>query len=197
MINFIWGLMMIAGVGYAAFNGNIQAVTDAAIMAAESAVKLSLQLVGIMCLWLGMMKLAEKAGLISCVSFLLRPLTKWIFPGIPARHKAMGAIVMTLSANMLGLGNAATPLGIKAMQELQSLNPHKDTATREMCTFLALCTTGFTLVPATVIALRSATGSANPSEIVGVTLLVSLCATLIVLAADFLVRNLYFLKARD
>lgn len=196
MINLIWGLMIIAGIGYAALNGTIDMITVAAISSAEAAVKLSFQLIGMMCLWLGIMKVAEKAGLIACVSFVLRPITKLIFPGIPPKHKAMGAIVMTISANMLGLGNAATPLGIKAMQELQTLNKHKATATREMCTFLALCTTGFTLVPATVIALRSATGSSNPSEIVGVTVLVSLSATMFVLAVDFLLRNLSLFWAR-
>ena len=196
MINIIWGFMILSGIMYAAVTGRIEIITSAALLAAEDAVKLSFQLIGIMCLWLGIMKLAEKSGLVQVISFLLRPVTRLIFPSIPHNHKAMGAIVMTISANMLGLGNAATPLGIKAMQELQTLNKTKDTATKEMCTFLAICTTGFTLIPATVIALRSATGSANPSEIVGVTLIVSFLATIMVLIADFLFRNFIWIWSR-
>lgn len=196
MINFIWGAMLAGGIAYAALTGRAGLLAGSALHAAESAAALSFRLVGIMCLWLGMMKLAERAGFIRLLARLLRPLTRMIFRSVPQDHPAMGAIVMTISANMLGLGNAATPLGIKAMQELQRLNHEKDVATPAMCTFLAVCTTGFTLVPATVIALRAAAGSANPSEIVGVTILVSLTATTVVLIADFFCRNFYFIFCR-
>lgn len=196
MINMIWAFMIIGGIVFAAINGRIDLITGSAIHSAESAVILSLKLIGIMCLWLGIMKIAEQAGMIKLISFLLRPITKVIFRSVPKDHPAMGAIVMTMSANMLGLGNAATPLGIKAMQELQKLNSEKKSASAAMCTFLAICTTGFTLVPATVIALRSAAGSVNPTEIVGVTILVSLLATGIALMADFLFRTIYFTFVR-
>lgn len=196
MINFIWALMIVGGISYAALHGRVEVVTGSAIRSAESAVVLSFKLIGIMCLWLGIMKLADRSGLMKLFARLLRPVTSLIFPSVPKDHPAMGAIVMTISANMLGLGNAATPLGIKAMQELQKLNREKDTASAAMCTFLAVCTTGFTMVPATVIALRSAAGSANPAEIVGVTILVSLIATTAVLIVDFFFRMVYFTLLR-
>jgi spore maturation protein A len=191
MINLIWVLLIVTGVIYAGLNGRIELVTMSAISAAEEAVSLSFKLIGVMCLWLGIMKVAEKAGLVQFLSFLLSPLVRFLFPGVPSKHPAMGAIIMTLSANMLGLGNAVTPLGINAMKELQKLNHSKDTASPAMCTLLALCTTGFTLVPATVIALRSAAGSANPTEIVGATLMVSFSSTVIVIVADKICRSVF------
>ena len=191
MINAIWVLLIAGGVVYAGLHGRIDQVTGSAISAAEDAVGLSFKLMGVMCLWLGVMKIAEKAGIVRAVSKLAGPLIRVVFPSVPRQHPAMGAIIMTISANMLGLGNAVTPLGIKAMQELQKLNPDKDAASPAMCTLLALCTTGFTLVPATVIALRTAAGSVNPAEIVGATLTVSMAATLIVLAADRICRAVF------
>jgi len=179
---------------YAAMNGNIEVVTKSSMNSAKLAVEVSFSLIGIMCLWLGVMKIAERSGIINIISFLLSPIMRILFPGIPKGHPAMGAIVMTFSANLLGLGNAVTPLGIKAMEHLQSLNPRKDTATAEMCTLLALCTTGLTLVPATIIALRSAAGSVNPTEIVGSTMLVSLFATVVVLIVDRVCRIFFYKK---
>lgn len=191
MINVIWLVLMACGIIYAGINGRIEVVTTSAISAAKSAVELSINLIGVMCLWLGIMRIAELSGLIKVISYILNPIIGLLFPSVPKNHPAMGAIIMTISANMLGLGNAVTPLGIKAMQQLQTLNPKKDTATPAMCTLLALCTTGFTLVPATIIALRSAAGSVNPAEIVGPTLFVSLFATILVLIVDRLCRALF------
>ncbi|VBB07970.1 nucleoside recognition [Lucifera butyrica] len=191
MINLIWLLLMSIGILYAAWHGRMELVTQSAIQAAESAVNLVFKLVGIMCLWLGMMKIAEAAGIVRFLSFLLSPVIRFLFPSVPKKHPAMGAILLTLSANLLGLGNAVTPLGIKSMQELQKLNRSKDTASDAMCTLLALCTTGFTLVPATVIALRSAAGSISPAEIVGPTLIVSLTATVCVILADRFCRAIW------
>lgn len=191
MINTIWGLLMAVGIIYAGMNGRIGLVTQSAITAADDAVNLSFKLIGVMCLWLGIMKIAEVSGVVRLISLILSPLIRLLFPSVPSSHPAMGAIIMTLSANMLGLGNAVTPLGIKAMQELQKLNTQKDTASSAMCTLLALCTTGFTLVPATIIALRSAAGSANPAEIVGATLAVSLGATIIAVTADKICRMIF------
>lgn len=188
MINIIWLLFLLVGIVYAGINGRVEIVTQGAISGAEAAVALAFKLIGVMCLWLGLMKIAERAGLIRIFSWLLGPVIRFLFPGIPKGHPALGAIIMTVSANMLGLGNAATPFGIKAMQQLQELNPRKDVATPAMCTLLALCTTGFTVVPATIIALRSAAGSVNPAEIVGVTVLTSIVATTVALAADFFCR---------
>lgn len=192
MINIIWASFLLTGIIYAAINGNIDMITNSVITAAESSVNLSFKLVGVMCLWLGLMKIADKAGIVKIITKILQPVMKHIFRNIPEDHPAMGAIIMTISANMLGLGNAVTPLGIKAMQEMQSLNSNKAVATPAMCTFLAICTTGFTIVPATVIALRSAVGSVSPAEIVGVTIIVSLFTTVMVLIFDFFCRNIYF-----
>jgi spore maturation protein A len=191
MINLIWLLLLAGGIIYAGLNGKIGLVTPSAITAAENAVALAIKLTGVMCLWLGMMKIAERAGLIRLMSILVGPFIRRLFPGVPPNHPAMGAIVMTVSANMLGLGNAATPLGIKAMQELQKLSRDRETATPAMCTLLALCTTGVTLVPATVIALRAAAGSADPAETVGATLVVSLAAAGAALTADRICRAVF------
>lgn len=188
MINAIWLLLLTTGIVYAGFNGRIDAVTQSAISAAEGAVTISLRLIGVMCLWLGILRIAEKAGVVRFFSRLIGPVISLLFPSVPRQHPAIGAITMTVSANMLGLGNAATPFGIKAMQELKKLNGPGTAASPAMCTMLALCTTGFTLVPATIIAIRPAAGSANPSEIVGATLIVSLTATVVALLADRLCR---------
>jgi len=196
MINLIWMLLIAVGVVYAGFNGRIDQVTQSTIQAAESAVLLSFKLTGVMCLWLGIMKIAEKAGLVKVISLVVGPVIRFVFPSIPRQHPAMGAIILTISANMLGLGNAVTPLGIKAMQQLQTLNPDKETASPAMCTLLALCTTGLTFVPATIIALRAAAGSIRPAEIVGATVVVSLLATVVVLIADRLCRAVFYSRGR-
>jgi spore maturation protein A len=191
MINLIWLLFIAGGIIYAGLHGRIDLVGRSAVSAAEAAVTLSFRLTGVMCLWLGIMKIAEQAGLVEAVSRLLGPVIRLVFPSVPRRHPAMGAIIMTVSANMLGLGNAVTPLGIKAMTELQKLNRDKESASPAMCTLLALCTTGFTLVPATIIAIRAAAGSTNPAEIIGATIVVSLLATIIVLFVDRILRAVY------
>ncbi|MDU4962112.1 MAG: nucleoside recognition domain-containing protein [Sporomusaceae bacterium] len=190
MINFIWLSFLTVGIVYAGVNGRIETVTQSAITGAETAVSLAFKLLGVMCLWLGLMKIAERAGMIRLFARLIGPFIRLLFPGVPPRHPALGSIVMTISANLLGLGNAATPFGIKAMQQLQELNPRPETATPAMCTLLALSTTGFTLVPATLIALRSAAGSVNPAEIIGVTVLTSMVATAAALTADWFLRLL-------
>jgi len=184
MINIIWVGMLVIGVVVGGMSGRIEQVTAAALQAAEAAVSLSFKLIGVMSLWLGIMKIADKSGVIRLCTWLIRPLTRWLFPSIPKDHPALGAIMMLLSANALGLGNAATPLGLKAMQELQELNIDKETASEAMCTLLALTTAGFTLIPATVIALRSAAGSVGPTEIVATTLMASLTANIAVILCD-------------
>ena len=137
--------------------GNINAVTEAAISMAKTAVEIAISLIGIMALWLGIMKIAEESGLISIIARALRPITIRLFPDVPKDHPAIGSIVLNMAANILGLGNAATPLGLKAMEELQELNPKKDTATNAMCTFLAINTSSVQIIlPATVVALMGA-----------------------------------------
>ena len=152
-------------------------VTNSALENASTAVTISLGLIGIMALWLGVMKVAEKAGLITIIASWLKPITKRLFPDVPPDHPAMGSMIMNISANMLGLGNAATPFGLKAMEDLDNLNPDKGTATNAMVTFLAINTAGMTLIPATAIAVRAAAGSSEPAVIIGTSLFGSFCAT--------------------
>ena len=157
MLNYIWFGMMFIAVVVGIFTGNIDAVTEAAINMSKTAVEIAIGLIGIMALWLGIMKIAEESGLIGILSKAIRPITIRLFPDVPKDHPAIGSIVLNMAANILGLGNAATPMGLKAMEELQELNPEKDTATNAMCTFLAINTSSVQLIlPATVVALMGA-----------------------------------------
>ncbi|HEX9739943.1 MAG TPA: nucleoside recognition domain-containing protein [Ignavibacteriaceae bacterium] len=156
----------------------LKEVTNSAIDYAMTAVNIALGLIGIMALWLGVMKVAEDAGLIRIIANWLKPVTKKLFPEVPSDHPAMGSMIMNISANMLGLGNAATPFGLKAMEELDKLNPNKGTATNSMVTFLAINTAGMTLIPATAIAVRAAAGSTEPAIIIGTSLFGAACATI-------------------
>jgi spore maturation protein SpmA len=155
----------------------LKEVTNSAIDYAQIAVEIALGLIGIMALWLGVMKVAEEAGLIKIIANWLKPITKKLFPDVPSDHPAMGSMIMNISANMLGLGNAATPFGLKAMEELDKINPNKGTATNSMVTFLAINTAGMTLIPATAIAVRAAAGSTEPAIIIGTSLFGAFCAT--------------------
>lgn len=187
MINIIWFLFIVIGIIVAAINGDITVVTEAAIDNAELAVELAIGLIGVMTLWLGIMKIAEEAGLVKLLGRALRPILVRLFPEVPKDHPAMGAIVMNMAANVLGLGNAATPLGLKAMSELNEINDDKETASNAMCTFLAINTSSVTLVPATVIAYRSAAGSASPTEIIGPAIIATVASTIAaIIAVKFL-----------
>lgn len=152
-------------------------LNDAVIDAANTSVTICIGLIGFMALWLGLLNVAKDAGLVDAFARLLRPLMRWLFPEVPDGHPAQGAMLMNLSANMLGLDNAATPLGLKAMRELQELNPVKDTATNSMAMFLAINTSSITLVPITIMGYRSLSGSQNPAEPVAGTLLATLVST--------------------
>ncbi len=190
MINFIWAGLLIIGFVVAAFTGNIEAATNAAIDNAKTGVDLSLGLIGVMALWLGLMKIAEDSGLVEKIAKALKPLMVWLFPDVPADHPAMGAIIMNMAANMLGLGNAATPLGLKAMQELQKLSDDKETATNAMVTFLAINTSSVTLIPASTIALLAAAGATSPTEIIGPTLVATTASTVVAIIAARLFQKL-------
>ena len=178
MLNRVWLGLLLTAVLMGGFLGRLHETVDGVIKAAEGAVTLAIGLVGVMTLWLGMMRLAEKAGLISAVARLLRPILSRLFPEIPAGHPSLGSVVMNLAANMLGLSNAATPFGLRAMQDLQKLNPNPAIASNAMCTFLALNTGSLQLIPATAIALLAGQGAANPTAIVGTTLLSTSCAAI-------------------
>lgn len=184
MINRIWVFLLLISVLTLAWQGRIEATTQVITVQAQQAVQTSLGLIGIMAFWLGMMRLAEKSGLLRVLSRALRPAARLLFPELPPESEAFGTILMNMGANLLGLGNVATPLGLKAMTKLQELNNNKQIASSAMCTLLALNTSGLTLVPTTVIALRVAAGSTTPTEIVGTTLVATFCSTCVALAVD-------------
>jgi len=191
MLNYIWfGLMAVALV-VAAINGTAEAVTRGAVESATGAVQIAIGLVGIMTLWLGMMRVAEAAGLVTLVGRALRPVLRWLFPEVPAEHPAAGAIVLALAANMLGLNNAATPLGIKAMEELQTLNPDKDTATNAMVTLMAITTAGVQFIPASMIGVLAAAGSTNPTAIIAPTIVATFIGTVAAVIAARVLQPLY------
>jgi spore maturation protein A len=168
----------------------MKAVTQAAIDFANTAVTIALGLIGVMALWLGLIKVAEEAGLVRLLTRLLTPVTRRLFPDIPADHPAIGNIIMNTAANMLGLSNAATPIGLKAMEELNKLNPKPGTATNAMVTFLAINTGGLILIPATAIAVRAASGSVNPGLIIGTSIFGAACATIAGITASKLFQRL-------
>ncbi|GEB77113.1 nucleoside recognition domain-containing protein [Sporolactobacillus inulinus] len=184
MINLIWVALFLIGMGYAAVNGTMDDVNKVLFSSANDAVQICFGLVSILIFWLGLMKIAEKSGLLNKLSNLFKPLMKRIFPEVPPDHPAMGYILSNTIANMFGLGNAATPMGIKAMEELKKLSGGKTTPSRSMITLLALNTSGLTLVPTTVIAIRMQSGAHSPTDIVGPTLLATLCTTTAALLID-------------
>ena len=178
MLNWIWLGLVVLAVLLGAVSGQLGEVTAAAFDACKTAVMtLALPLAGIMALWLGIMRLAEKSGLVNLLASALRPIMRWLFPDVPARHPAMGSMVMNMAANMLGLANAATPLGLRAMQDLEKLNPRPGVATNAMCTFLAINTSSIQLIPATTVGILSAAGSINPTSIIGTAFLATVCST--------------------
>lgn len=168
----------------------LKAVTQTALDYASTAVNIAIGLIGIMALWLGVMKVAEEAGLLRILTRMLAPVTRRLFPDVPTDHPAVGAIIMNIAANMLGLSNAATPMGLKAMEELNKLNPKIGTATNAMVTFLAINTGGLILIPATAIAVRAAAGSANPGIIIGTSIIGASAATLAGIVASKLLQRL-------
>lgn len=183
IINYIWIGLIVISFLFAAINGKMAEITLAAIDYAKTGVEISIGLVGIMALWLGIMRVGEKAGLINLISKLIFPVLKKLFPGVPGDHPALGSVVMNLSANMLGLNNAATPLGLKAMEELQKLNKVKDRATDAMVMFLALNTSSVQLIPASVIAILIAAGATNPTDIIITALLATTASTFTAIVA--------------
>ncbi len=176
MLNYIWLALVLLAVAISGWNDRWKEVTDGAFDGAKTAVTIALGLIGIMALWLGVMRLAERAGLVQKIARALRPVMRRLFPDVPQDHPAMGAMPMNMAANMLGLGNAATPLGLRAMRDLERLNPHPGIATNAMCTFLAINTASVQLIPTTAIAILVAAGSTRPTAIVGTALLATLCA---------------------
>lgn len=170
MLNYIWLAMIILAVILGGINGKIEDVTKSAIDSAGSSVTIAIGLIGVMALWLGIMKIAEDSGLIKLLAKAIAPIMKWLFPDVPSGHPAMGSMTMNIAANMLGLNNAATPLGLRAMEDLEKLNKHPGIATNAMCTFLAINTAGVQLIPATMISIMASAGSKDPTAIIGTTI---------------------------
>lgn len=177
MLNYLWGFMILIGIIYAALTGRLPEVTDAALDSAREAVTLCITMVGVMSFWVGLMRIAENSGIISGASKKLNPFLRFMFPGIPKGHKANEYISTNMIANIFGLGWAATPAGLKAMEELGKLNHHSKTASKEMCTFLIINISSLQLIPVNMIAYRSQYGSTNPARIVGPAIVATLVST--------------------
>lgn len=192
MVNVIWALMAIIGIVYAMFNGTMEDVNEALFQSANEAVTISIGLISVLVFWLGIMKIAEAGGILKVLANLFRPVVERIFPDIPKDDPAIGYILSNFTANIFGLGSAATPMGLKAMKEMQRLSG-SDTASRSMITFLALNTSSLTLIPTTVIAIRMQYNSLAPTEIVGTTIIATTVSTISALLLD---RLFYYLHER-
>jgi spore maturation protein SpmA len=197
VLNYIWLALVVLAVAIGGWNDRLNEVTGGAFDGAKTAVTIALGLIGVMALWLGVMRLAERAGLVQRIAAGLRPVMRRLFPDVPPEHPAMGSMLMNMAANMLGLGNAATPLGLRAMRDLETLNPRPGVASNAMCTFLAINTASVQLIPATAIALLAAAGSTRPTAIVGTALLATLCAATVAITSAKLLEKLPFFRLRE
>ena len=189
MVNVIWVVLIFIAIIYSLLTGQVETINNGILTHATSGGNLIMEMMPLIVLWTGIMKIAEKSGLLHVFARALNPLLRRLFPSLPRNHKALGYIASNIGANMLGLGSAATPFGLKAMDELQKDNPKKDTATEAMITFLVLNTGGVTLIPTTVIALRIMHGSANPTEIIITSILATLCSNVSGLIYDYIKRR--------
>ncbi len=189
LVSYIWFFLIGIGIIYSFLTGNLNAVNDSILTNGTKALELVMSILPIIVLWTGIMKIAEESGLLKKFASVVEPFLSKLFPDIPKGNAALGFIASNIAANMLGLGSAATPFGLKAMSELQKINPKKDTASRPMITFLVLNTAGVTLVPTTVLALRIAHGSANPSEIIMPGIIATFCSSLGGLLLDYIIRK--------
>lgn len=189
MVNIIWGVMIVIGIIYGLISGNIEAINNEIIVSGKKGLDMILEMLPILVIWMGLMKIAEESGLLKKIANLFYPFLSKLFPSIPKGNKALGYIASNIAVNMMGLGSAATPFGLKAMDEMQKINQKKDTATDAMITFLVLNTSGVTLIPTTVISLRMLSGSAHPTEIILPAILATFCASIGGLSLDYLIRR--------
>lgn len=190
-MNYIFFILIALSILIGIWNNTLNEVISAMLSACNTAVKISFSLIGIMAFWLGIMRIAEKSGLIKIIAKLLKPIAKLLFPDVKENSEAIGNIAMSVSANALGLTNAATPIGLKVMKELQEENPKKDEATDAMCMFLGMNTAGFQIIPATVIAILVGVGAKNPSEIILPTLIVTLLSFLTAIITALILKKLW------
>lgn len=178
MVNKIWGYFIVIGVIVCLFTGKVDVLNNEILESTKSSLDMIIKIFPVMALWLGIMNIATESGLLNQLSNALSPILRKLFPEIPKGHESLSLIASNITANMFGLGNAATPFGLKAMKSLQSLNDQKDTASRSMITFLVLNTSGVTIIPTTIISLRMMYGSKNPTEIVFACILATLISTI-------------------
>lgn len=184
MINIIWALFIIAGIGYSLVTGNVDKVNSEILNSAKTSFDMILTMLPIITLWVGIMSIAKDSGLLDRLASFFAPILSFLFPDIPKGHESLGLISSNIVVNLFGLGNAATPFGLKAMESLQTLNKEKDTATRSMITFLVINTSGLSIIPTTVISLRMMHNSAAPMEIIGVVIAATLISTIFGLIID-------------
>lgn len=189
MVNVIWGIFIIVGIIYGIFTGNISSINNEILTSGSKAFDLIMDLMPLLVIWLGLMQIAEKSGLIKKIANLLGPILSKLFPSVPPNHEAIGYIASNVAVNMAGLGSAATPFGLKAMEKLQELNQDKKTATDAMVTFLVLNTAGVTIVPTTIISLRIAAKSNNPTIILPLCILATLSSSIAGLTLDYFIRR--------
>lgn len=189
MIAILWSFLVIIGILYSMLSGNIAVINETIISGGDKAFKLIVSLMPTIVLWSGIMKIAEDAGLLEKFANLLKPILKRLFPSVPEGNKSLGYISSNIAANMLGLGSAATPFGLKAMTELQKINNKNDTASDAMITFLVLNTAGVTLIPTSIIALRLAFGSSSPTEIMLPAIISTICSSITAISIDYFIRR--------
>lgn len=189
MVSYIWGIFIVIGVLYSFFTGQFDALNQQFFQSATDGIDLLMEMLPLLVLWTGVMKIAEDAGILKSFSKFVMPVLHKLFPSLERDDPALGYIASNIAANALGLGSAATPFGLKAMEEMQKKNPVKDTATEAMITFLILNTGGVTIVPTTVLALRMSHGSANPSEIIVTSILATICSSVAGLLLDYFIRR--------
>lgn len=189
MVNIIWALFIIIGIIYSLISGNFNVINNEILVSGKSALNLLLGMLPLLVIWMGLMKVAEEAGIISSISKMMSPILKKVFPSVPNNDPSLGFIASNIAANMAGLGSAATPFGLKAMESLQKLNKDKKVASEAMITFLVLNTSGVTIVPTTIISLRLLYGSVNPSVVLPFCIIATTCSTIGGLTIDYLIRR--------
>ena len=191
MVNKIWGFFIVIGILFCLLNNNVEVINQEILNSTKTAFDMAVKIFPVMALWLGIAKIAEESGLLKKLSLKISGILKYIFPEIPKGHESFSYISSNIIANMFGLGNAATPFGLKAMQSLQQLNLKKDTASRSMITFLVLNTSGVTIIPTTIISLRMMYGSVNPTSIVFPCIIITFLSTLSGLIIDRIFARFY------
>lgn len=196
MLNYLWGAMILIGILVAAFNGKMPEVTNGAINSSKEAVTTCITMLGILSMWCGLMEIAERSGLIKSLTEKMKPFLKFLFPELPPKNKAMDYIATNVIANILGLGWAATPAGIKAMEEMQKINKNKELASRSMCMFMVFNMSSLQLICVNLIAYRSSYNSANPSETIGAGIFATLVSTIVGVLFVKLIEPFYYSKKR-